>query len=379
MAWFLFIYFSVYGGMQLLVFWKVRRAFPNAGPWLTAPGAFLLLMLFAPMLVRVLDRSGWMWPAKAMALVGFTWMAISMWFLFATVGTEVWNLGARLVALARGVEPGALVPARGLLAGVGVWTVLACVWGPIEASRVRLERITVRTAKLPAGSEPIRIVQISDLHLGLLLPSKRLEDALQLVIEAEPDVLVSTGDLLDSAGPHAGPLADRLAEVRPPLGKFAVLGNHETYSGLKNSLEFHRRAGFRVLREERAGAGDRLLFAGVDDPAGTRGGNPVHLDENVALPPAGTAEFVVLLKHRPTVREGSPGRFDLQLSGHTHRGQIFPFPLVVALTHEYVSGLYELAGGAKLYVSRGSGTWGPPMRLLSPPEVTLIALVPVQR
>ncbi len=379
MAWFLFIYFSIYGGMQFLVFWKVHRAFPNAGWWLTAPGAFLLLMLFAPMLVRLLDRSGWLWPAKLVALIGFTWMAISMWFLFATVGTEAWNLGARLVALARGVEPRALVPARGLLIGVGVWTVLACIWGPIEASCVRLERITLRTAKLPAGSPPVRIVQISDLHLGLILAEKRLGDALELVREAKPDVLVSTGDLLDAAGPHTSALADRLAEVGAPLGKFAVLGNHETYSGLDHSLKFHRRAGFRVLREERETAGDSLVVAGVDDPAGTRGGGRVRLDEGAALPAAGEARFVVLLKHRPTVSEASLGRFDLQLSGHTHRGQIFPFTLVVTVTHRYVAGLYELAGGAKLYVSRGAGTWGTPMRLFAPPEVTLITLEPVHR
>jgi predicted MPP superfamily phosphohydrolase len=379
MAWFLFIYFSIYGGMQFLVFWKVHRAFPNAGWWLTAPGAFLLLMLFAPMLVRLLDRSGRLWPAKGAALIGFTWMAISMWFLFAVVGTETWNLGARLIALARGVEPGALVSARGLLIGVGVWTVLACIWGPIEASRVRLERITVRTDKLPAGSPPLKIAQISDLHLGLLLAEERLENALELVREAEPDLLVSTGDLLDAAGPHTSALADRLAETRAPVGKFAVLGNHENYSGIENSLEFHRRAGFRVLREESEPAGDRLVIAGVDDPAGARSGGRPLLDEDAALPAPGEARFVVLLKHRPTVREKSLGRFDLQLSGHTHRGQIFPFPLVIFLTHRYVAGLYELAGGARLHVSRGSGTWGPPMRLLSPPEVTLIILEPANR
>jgi predicted MPP superfamily phosphohydrolase len=303
-------------------------------------------------------------------------MAISTWFVFATVGSEAWNLGARLVALARGAEPRWLVSPRGLLAGVGVWSLLAVGWGLLESSTVRVERLTVATPKLPAGSEPLVVAQISDLHLGLLLAGRRLENALELVRREDPDVLVSTGDLLDSAGPHPAGLAGRLGAVRPRLGKFAVLGNHETYSGLEHSLEFHRRAGFRVLRAERERVGGRVWICGVDDPAGARFGGRPRLDEDAALPPAGAGEFVILLKHRPEVRPASTGRFDLQLSGHTHGGQIFPFVLVVALTQEHVAGLYRLAGGGRLYVSRGTGTWGPPLRVFSPPEVTVVTLAP---
>ncbi len=376
MIWFLLVFLSVYGGMQFVVFWKVRRAFPGLGWWLLAPGAFLLLMLFAPMLVRFLDRAGWIWTTKTLALVGFTWMAISMWFLFATVATELWNLGVRLVALARKAQPRLLVTARALIVGMGVWTVPAIVWGAVEASSVRLERVTVRTGKLPAGSKPITVAAISDLHLGVLFADHRLANALRLVEETNPDVLVSVGDLVDTAGGDPRKLIQTLKDVRPPLGKFAVLGNHETYSGLDRSLKFHKAAGFRVLREERQLVGGRLWIAGVDDPAGKRGGRPVKLNEDVALPPAGSGQFVLLLKHRPSVREKSLGRFDMQLSGHSHRGQIFPFVLVVASIFKHCSGLYELRDGAQLYVSRGSGCWGPPLRLLAPPEVTLVSIQP---
>jgi predicted MPP superfamily phosphohydrolase len=362
--------------MQFLIFWKLHRAFPGLKRWLVAPGAFLIVMLFAPMLVRMLDRADWVWPTRIMALVGFTWMAVSMWFLFATVGTELWNAGARLIALSRGTEPRLLVSARGLLIGAGVWTVFAITWGLVEASCVRLEKVTVRSAKLPAGSRAITVAQISDLHLGPLFAGHRLRNALRLVKRANPDVVVSTGDLVDTTGTEARKLIAPLREVDPPLGKFAVLGNHETYSGLERSLKFHRAAGFRVLREERQLLDGRLWIAGVDDPAGRRGGGEAKLDEDVALPPAGAKEFVLLLKHRPEVLGSSLQRFDLQLSGHSHRGQIFPFVLVVALTFERFSGLYELPGGGSLYVSRGTGCWGPPLRLFSPPEVTLITIEP---
>jgi predicted MPP superfamily phosphohydrolase len=376
MAWFLLIFFGVYGGMQLLIFWKLHRAFPQMGWWRLAPAAWLLLMLFAPMLARIVDRAGWLWPARIVSLVAFTWMVISMWFFFGTMATEIWNLGARLVALCRGSQPRLLVSARALVYAMGVWTILGLVWGPIEASWVRLKRVTITTPKLPAGSKPITVAQVSDLHLSVLFAESRLENALELVREANPDMLVSTGDLVDTSGQDTAGLADALAEVRPPLGKFAVFGNHESYSGPKNAMEFHRRAGLRVLHAERELVDGRIWVCGVDDPAGGRQGAPVKLDEDAALPPAGTAEFVLFLKHRPSVRKESLGRFDLQLSGHAHGGQIFPFMVVVAAFSEYFAGLYELEGGAHIYVSRGSGTWGPPLRILSPPEVTLVTIGP---
>jgi predicted MPP superfamily phosphohydrolase len=120
------------------------------------------------------------------------------------------------------------------------------------------------------------------------------------------------------------------------------------------------------------------LLAGVDDPGLARaGGGAARLDENACLPPAGPrSEFVVLLKHQPRVAPGSLGRFDLQLSGHSHRGQIFPFVAVIASIYRHFSGLYELGDGSWLYVSRGTGTWGPPLRFLSPPEVAAVTLHP---
>jgi len=346
------------------------------GWWLVLPGLFLLLMLAAPFLARRFERAALLAPARITAAVGYTWMAVSFWFLVIGGSVELWNLGARLAALARGAEVRLLVGPRALVGAAGGIILLLIPWSIYESSRVRLERITIRTPRLAAGSKPITVAQVSDLHLGLLGARWRLENALRLVDEARPDVLVSTGDLLDTSGPSVDPLARRLAEVKAPLGKFAVLGNHETYAGLEDSLSFHRRAGFRLLRAERELVGERVWICGVDDPAQARGGGGAHLDEDRALPPPEREKFVILLKHQPRARAGSLGRFDLQLSGHTHGGQVFPFVLVIRIFHRYVSGLHELEGGARLYVSRGTGTWGPPLRFLAPPEVTLVTIEP---
>jgi len=261
--------------------------------------------------------------------------------------------------------------------GWGVVIVVAGAWGLYEAAAIRVVEVTLVTDRLPPGSDPIRIVQVSDVHLGLIIGERRLNKILALVREARPDVFVSTGDLVDASPDSIDVLAPLLAAVEAPLGKFAVLGNHEFYHGLEHSLSFHRRAGLELLRGRAVSVDGRLTVAGVDDPAGRRTGTPLFLDEAEALPPRESADgFVVLLKHQPVVQAESLGRFDLQLSGHIHGGQVFPFGLIVRLVYPYATGLHRLGQGSRLYINPGTGTWGPPMRVLAPPEVTVITLRP---
>ena len=183
-------------------------------------------------------------------------------------------------------------------------------------------------------------------------------------------------DLVDAKMDDLNHLADMLAQIRPPLGKFAVLGNHELYAGVAQSKRFLEAAGFKVLRNQPYRLDGVLTIVGVDDPAGSRhkGNRAAEQKEAALLSEVDSQEFTLLLKHRPLVVPESKGRFDLQLSGHTHGGQIFPFTLITALFYTNQTGLASLDKNSLLYVSRGAGTWGPPMRLLAPPQVTLIEL-----
>jgi predicted MPP superfamily phosphohydrolase len=162
-------------------------------------------------------------------------------------------------------------------------------------------------------------------------------------------------------------------ELEPPLGKFAVTGNHEYYAGLKSSVEFMRESGFEVLRGSGREIGENLYIAGVDDPTGGD-----SADEMALLGNAAKSRYVILLKHRPEVDQMAEGLFDLQLSGHSHRGQIFPFTLLTAIEYPMQNGLYELENSSFLYTSRGTGTWGPPMRIFSPPEITVFEISPAK-
>jgi hypothetical protein len=169
-------------------------------------------------------------------------------------------------------------------------------------------------------------------------------------------------------------LAAMLAELNPPLGKFAITGNHEFYAGIGQSERFLKAAGFTLLRNERLNVAEQLYIVGVDDPAVRRRNQTKGDDEESLLAGLSRERFTLLLKHRPTVETESLGKFDLQLSGHTHGGQIFPFHLITRLFYPREDGLHRLEKGSVLYISRGTGTWGPPMRFLSPPEVTVFEL-----
>jgi uncharacterized protein len=169
-------------------------------------------------------------------------------------------------------------------------------------------------------------------------------------------------------------LDELFREIEPEFGKFAITGNHEFYAGLTQAIAFTERCGFRMLRHELVGVGDFMDIAGVDDPA-AHGFRSEETPEADILSKANKDHFILFLKHRPSIQKASVGQFDLQLSGHVHDGQIFPFRFLTRLSFPYYVGLHALQKGSSIYISRGSGTWGPPIRFLAPPEVTIIELI----
>jgi len=386
---FFLIFFSLYGSLQLYLYWRVKRAFRLRGWPRALLAGFAVLATFGPMLARQVDRLSWFRGAQVAGLAAYYWMVVSLWVFFFGVLADAWNLSVRVAWLAAGAArrrspslwaasnwlPRLVLSDRRAVGLLAALVAVLTAWGAVEASSVRLKTVVLRSPRLAAGSGAIRLVQVSDLHLGLLVRKRRLGHVLELVRQARPDLVVCTGDMVDHTGTHMEELAAMLARVNPRLGKFAVTGNHEMYAGLEQSLEFLRAGGFRVLRGERVDVGDALTLAGVDDPAVAGSLWGVEPDEDRALPRE-KGRFTVLLKHRPEVRAASLGRFDLQISGHTHGGQIFPFTELLRLVYVRRNGLHALPGGGWVYISRGTGTWGVPLRVGAPPEVTLFVIEP---
>lgn len=358
-----FVILALYGGIQAYFAHKVVAAFTLAAPGATVLYGFAVLMTVGPLVHWWLARGEAMHvPAVVSAWLVFGWMGFSFLFFWIGVAFDGWALLARHAALPMLAAKPALALAAALAGAL--WLVgFYAAWHP------RVERVTLHSAKLAPGTR-LRIAQISDLHLGVLIGARRLERVLDTVRALDPDMLVSTGDLVDAEAHFVDGLSARFAAYRPALGKFAVTGNHERYVGLRHALDFHQRSGFTVLRGQAVDVAPGVTLAGVDDPAV----RPDDGNEQRLLAALPADRFVVLLKHQPLVSPGA--RFDLQLSGHTHCGQIFPFGLLVRLRYPMLAGRHALANGGVLYVSRGTGTWGPPIRILAPAEITLIEILP---
>ena len=235
-----------------------------------------------------------------------------------------------------------------------------------------LRRVEHRLRRWPRELDGFRIVQISDLHIGPILGRRFAEQLVSRCNEIVPDLVAVTGDLVDGGVRQLADEVAPLAGLRAQFGVFFVTGNHDHYSGAAEWADVVRGLGMSVLRNEHVcvDTGNASFdLAGVDDH---RGGfiDGVREDLPRALAGRDPERALVLLAHDPsTFKRASQMGVDLQLSGHTHGGQIWPFVYLVRLVTPFVSGLYQ-RNGAQLYVSRGTGFWGPPMRLGAPAEIT---------
>jgi len=347
-------------------------------PWTTVATVALVVLgssgLGGFVLARVAPRS----VASPVMWVVYTWLGL-MFFLFVLLAIgDTARIFGKLVELATGTVPDAdrrLTVARLFAAAVGVlgaglgWVALAN-----GLAEVAVKRLRISLPKLPPADRPYNLVQLTDIHVGPTIGGAFIRDLVRRVNALEPDAIVITGDLVDGSVAELGSFVAPLAELRARDGVYFVTGNHEYYSGVDEWLAFLTTLGIRVLRNERVPVGPFDL-AGVDDWSAHSFGKGHGADLPRAMAGRDVERPVVLLAHQPqAILEAEALGVDLQLSGHTHGGQIFPFGYLVALTSPYVAGLYRHKRAA-IYVSRGTGYWGPPMRLGSPAEITHLELV----
>ena len=229
---------------------------------------------------------------------------------------------------------------------------------------------------LPEKLDGFKIVQLSDVHVGPTIRARAVERMAKLAREADPDLLVFTGDAVDGRvgdlSGHMGPFK----ELNPRFGKYYVPGNHEYYWGAEPWIQWFRSAGFHVLlnsNEVIQAEGASIMIAGVTDPAAKHMGGDAP--DMIAARGASNESFPrILLAHQPVFApEAEAAGFQLQISGHTHGGQFFPWTWVAGLIHRFPHGLRKI-GKMWIYVSRGTGYWGPPVRLGAPAEVSLLIL-----
>jgi len=375
MSLFFLTIFVVYGGIHVYAFLCARNALGFGLETGSALALFMVLMVVAVFLIRTLETHEYKRTARALAYVAYFWMAVLFLFFSASFLIDIINFLIRGSGwLTRmNIAPVLITPRSSFFISLALALAIS-VYGYFEARNIRPERVRVETTKLPSGIDRLTIVQVSDVHLGPIVRCNRLGKMLDVVKAAKPDIFISTGDLVDAQINHLTGLADLLGEVKPKYGKYAITGNHEYFAGIEKAIAFTKECGFTVLRNQAVADGP-IAIVGVNDGTGVRLGFEKPVVESAIFLKVPPGKFVLFLKHQPLIDRDSLGLFDLQISGHTHKGQIFPFTLLTRLTYPLNAGDYTLVKGSFLHVSRGTGTWGPPIRFLSPPEVTVYELV----
>ena len=381
---FLAVVLSVMGGVHAYLYLRLVAATDIPSPWQGWLGGLLVLVVLSIPLSflasRILDRN----VARYVVVPVYVWLGFAFQTFFLLVLVDgvrgiFWLLGALLGLDLWLQDPGGasgLWPwvAAGIVGTTLASTIFAIWWG---LTRLKIRRVEVELPRLPAALDGFTIAHLSDLHLDLIHGREWLASVVEKTNALAPDLVAITGDLAEGSVAQFGPDVTPLRKLSASHGVFFVTGNHEYFHDLDGWLKRLPQLGVRVLRNERVAIhwnGGSFDLVGVDDHEGARirAGHGPDLDR--ALEGRDPGRAAVLLSHQPRIMQDADEHgVDLVLSGHTHGGQIWPFSYLVYLQQPYVKGL-KRRGNTLLYLSSGTGFWGPPMRLGTTAEIALVTL-----
>jgi uncharacterized protein len=370
------------GSLHYYAWTRLARDAQLPPPWPTIAGWVLFALA---VLLVVAMPSSFLLPKSASApivWVAFVWLGLMFFVVVLLAATDLAQVAARI---ARGVMsyPGLDAERRVLLKrGIAVLVALGAIGLGISGlaeglGQVRVKKIRIALRRIRPGRVGYKIVQLSDIHVGPTIGRAFIEQIVAQTNALNPDLIVITGDLVDGSVASLRDAVAPLADLKAKDGVFFVTGNHEYYSGVEEWLAHLPTLGIRTLRNELVLIGegaDAFELVGVDDwsARGRDDGHGPNLTQAIAK--RDRARVLILLAHQPKqIFEAAQADVDLQLSGHTHGGQMFPFGFLVGLEQPYVAG-FHMHEGTAIYVSRGTGYWGPPMRVGSPAEITQIEL-----
>lgn len=374
------------------IWWRLVKAPGWPAPWPVVGTVLVVLLgLLVPValpLARHLPRA-WSTP---LAAVAFTWMGMgflltvsflavdilrfastgfsTLWAWFGPSSPAATPDPARREFLSQGAAAGVAVVASGWAGGIGLRGGLG---------EVDVKEVEVSLERLPKQLSGTSIVQLTDVHIGSLIGKRFVSQVVEKTNSLRPDVVVITGDLVDGSVEALARHAEALGKLQARHGVYFVTGNHEYYSGVEPWIAYLESLGIKVLRNERVSIGDSgasFDLAGIDDQWAARYGRGHGPDLARAVAGRDPERELVLLAHQPkAIEEAVRHGVGLQLSGHTHGGQIWPFGLLVPLAQPYLKGLHRHGDFTQIYVSQGTGFWGPPMRVGAPAEITRVILV----
>lgn len=355
--------------------------YSNLSLWIKiAISVIVLYGWFAPVIIGGAKNVSWISEANYILLsrsgyflFGFVFFLFSilvlrdlLWYAYyglaKLIGHASWSINPKNVSVLDRANFGVLL--------VTLLVSLYAVWNGIKSPEV-----VELTYTSPKVKEDLRIVQLSDMHINRTTSLRTISSWVNQINALHPDLILMTGDIVDDKIPSITKQLDILKGLQAKYGIYASIGNHELYAGINSWLAEFRRLGFKVLFNYGTFVGDSNVYvAGIPDMHTAMTSPALNANFEKALKGTTAQNYKILLSHNPDFADYITSvAFDLQLSGHTHGGQIFPFHLLVKNANNYLSGSYRV-NGVNLYVSNGIGYWGPAMRILAPSNITLINL-----
>jgi len=370
-------FFAAYGLVNLYIFVRGWQAISQGSPLRTFYVPIFLILSLSFIGGRLLENLYLSWVSDLFVWTGSFWLAAMLYFFLALVVLDLarwvnhWlpflpsHVSAHYAALKQWT-------AFGLVGSVG----LLLLAGHINALSPKIQTLDLSIPRKNAKMDTLNIVIASDIHLGTLVGQRRLDKIVDRINSLNPDIILLPGDIVDE---DLGPvikqnLGESLRNLESRFGVFAITGNHEYIGGVEEATRYLVDHGVTVLRDRVLGVNETITLVGREDRSISRFSEKTRKPLKDLMEKVDAHFPVILMDHQPFhLEEGENNGVDLQISGHTHHGQLFPLNFITGRVYELSRG-YKKKGKTHVYVSSGVGTWGPPVRLGNRPEIVNITL-----
>ncbi|MBN2223390.1 MAG: metallophosphoesterase [Deltaproteobacteria bacterium] len=365
-------FLAAYVLINAYIYFRGFAAFSEKGWWVVCLKYLFVALVVAFPVMHSLEDSRYGAVLDVVNLIGSFWIVAMVYFFLIVLLSDIVRLVDRFLPV---------IPARlkadpkrtgrtAFFGSIGL-VVLIVFLGWLNTQFIRVENVAVDLAKLPKAHNPTAVVFASDFHIGPTIHERQVEDFVEEINAANPDIILIGGDLVEGSVDGMNGTAEILSRLHAPRGVYAVMGNHEYHGGAEKAEAFIESADITVLRDEVVTFPGIVNLVGLDDP---RSGNKKASMADL-MAKCDPSLPTILLTHRPVNMEEYAGDgIDLMLAGHSHHGQFFPLTIITNLVYTVSYG-YARIGPMQVYVTSGLGTWGPPVRVLTHPEIVKITLV----
>ncbi len=373
---FFFIFFAIYVLTNTYIYLRGFSALSLEGRWVIGLKLLFVAVVLTFPVSFFLRGTKYANTCDLLTIVGSIWVGAMLYFFLLAVFSDLVRLIDSLVP----IIPAHFKNNRVLLGRSAFFGSIAIVFliilsGWVNTFFIRVKNLEVDFPTLPKAANPTTVVYVSDVHLGLLVGEHRLRAFVDKINAQHPDIILIGGDLVDESVEGLAHMPEILAGLKAPRGIYAVLGNHDFYAGHEKAEAFMRSAGIRVLRDEVVTLPGLVNLVGLDDPTALQFGKKKEASLPELLKKRDVSLPTILMFHPPIrMKKYAAYPIDLMLSGHSHHGQMFPMNFITDLVY-LVSYGYARIGTMQVYVSSGLGTWGPPVRVFTHPEIVRITLV----